>query len=439
MKIRKVSSDKVVSIQINKQGFLMYLSNKLIKAVFSGTGVAVILAGCSASPSTKPLSSPLALPDTLIAENKGDIEALYSSWIEPFKSYKDHYIPHINDEQLLASEAAVIDGFSRFCFTSGGAVTHRIDEYGGYKYRCSTSNSRFIGEFTINFLDDNPTQLLHVKIDSPKRLEAREALLKVFETRKSKNGPTGVIVTDEGRFKFLRIGNLKERHVLEVLLEKGTNKYIPIEDISQIKFSENAHGLNVTLRNGRNKSLNTMHLVNRTSPNLLSAYKSSDFPVVMIDPESEQPYTKIFSNLNSIKSIFFDDTSVWNTEAAAVITTTFDPLSPSRLNTYTQKLRVEANKLYSEAIDNGWIKLLPDGKLTLQLVNHLKYELRKISKSSECNDNAVIGITSLDTLLRCRVATRELKLIAGKGYSLVTEVTPLATIIVLNKIKKDLL
>jgi hypothetical protein len=158
----------------------------------------------------------------------------------------------------------------------------------------------------------------------------------------------------------------------------------------------------------------------------------------LIDPESGQPYTRIFSNLKGIQSILLDDTSIWKATPADVITTKIDISSPSRLDKYTQKLRVEANLLYDDATNKGWIKLLPDGKLTPQLIDHLKYELRSISRDTECNGDAVVGVTSLEAPLRCRVAARELNLIVGGGYSLVTDVTPLSSIIVLNKIKKDL-
>lgn len=108
------------------------------------------------------------------------------------------------------------------------------------------------------------------------------------------------------------------------------------------------------------------------------------------------------------------------------------------MDKYTQKLRVEANQLYVDATNNGWIKLLPGGKLTPQLMDHLKYELERISRDSECSGDAVVGVTSLEAPLRCSVAARELNLVIGGGYSLVTDVTPLSSIIVLNKIKKDL-
>lgn len=414
----------------------MSLSLKFKAMQFIGAWTVVILAGCAGTPSTQTSSSALALPDSIIAANKGSVEGLYKSWIAPFNTNENRYIPHANKGQLSATEAAVRDGFGRFCLTSGGYVTHKTEQYGD-RYSCSTSNGAFIGEFTTERIKGN---LLQVSFDSPERVERRVARLKAYEARKTQNGPTGVVVTDEGRFKFLRIGNLKERHVLEVRLGYESNEYVPIEEIAKIEFPKKCCDFDVTLRDGRTKSVNQIHLTNRTSPNSISSYGVGKFglPIVLIDPESGQPYTRIFSNLRGIQAILLDETSIWKAKPVDVITTTFDISSPNRMDKYTQKLRAEANQLYVEATNNGWIKLLTDGKLTRQLMNHLKYELGSISRDSECSGDAVVGVTSLEAPLRCRVAARELNLVIGGGYSLVTDVTPLSSIIVLNKIKKDL-
>ena len=414
----------------------MSLSLKFKIMQYFGAWAVVMLAGCAGSPSTQISSSALVLPDSIIAANKGSVEGLYKSWIAPFNTNENRYIPHVNKGQLSATEAAVRDGFGRFCSTSGGVFTHETERYGD-RYSCSTSNGAFIGEFTTKRIKGN---LLQVSFDSPARVERREARLKAYQARKIQNGPTGVIVTDEGRFKFLRIGNLKERHVLEVRLGYESNEYVPIEEIAKIEFPKKCCDFDVTLRDGRTKSVNQVHLTNRTSPNSISSYGVGKYglPVVLIDSESGQPYTRIFSNLRGIQAILLDDPSIWKSKPVDVISTKFEISSPNRMDKYTQKLRIEANQLYLDATNNGWIKLLPDGKLTPQLMEYLKYELLSISRDSECNGDAVVGVTSLEAPLRCRVAARELNLVIGRGYSLVTDVTPLSSIIVLNKIKKDL-
>jgi hypothetical protein len=414
----------------------MSLSLRFVEIKFIGAWAAVILAGCAGSPSTQMASSALVLPDSIITANKGNVEGLYKSWIAPFNTHGNRYIPHANKGQLSATEVAIRDGFGRFCSTSGGTLTHKIEQYGD-RYSCSTSNGAFIGEFTTERVKGN---LLQVSFDSPERVERREARQKEYVARRTQNGPTGVVVTDEGRFKFLRIGNLKERHVLEVRLGYESNEYVPIEEIAKIEFPKKCCDIDVTLRDGRAKSVNETHLINRTSPNSTSSYGAGKYglPIVLIDPESGQPYTRIFSNLRGIQAILLDDTSIWKAKPADVITTKFDVSSQSRMDKYTQKLRLEANLLYTDATNNGWIKLLPDGKLTPWLIDHLIYELHRISRDSECSGDAVVGVTSLEAPLRCRIAARELNLVIRGGYSLVTDVTPLSSIIVLTKIKKDL-
>jgi hypothetical protein len=219
-----------------------------------------------------------------------------------------------------------------------------------------------------------------------------------------------------------------------------SNEYVPIEEIAKIEFPKKCCDFDLTLRDGRTKSVNTTHLNNLSGPNWRSLYGAGEngLPIVILDPESGQPYTRIFSDLRGIQAILLDDVTVWKAKPAGVITTTFIISSPSRLDKYIQKLRIEANQSYVEATNNGWIKLLPDGKLTPRLIDHLKSELNSIVRDSECNGDAVVGVTSLEAPLRCRVAFRELNLVIGRGYSLVTDVTPLSSIIVINKIKKDL-
>ena len=420
----------------------MYLTNKLNRAKLLGAGLALVLVGCAgaALEPTQIPSSALTLPDFMISENKGSVEGLYKSWILPFNANDNRYIPHESREQRSSSEAAVKDGFGRFCSASGGAVMHEIVDYGN-RYSCSTSNGEFIGEFTAKRFTGN---LLEVSFDSPERVERREAQLRedearleAYQNRKAQNGPSGVIVTDEGRFKFLRFGDLRERHVLEVWIGNPLMKMFPIEEILKIERHDDCCRFKVIFRDGRTYTINESGFRHRRGPNLSSDYRA--MPIVVIDPESGQPYTRLFYRLRGLHSIVLDDESVWKYKSADAITTTFDPFSPDRLNIYTQKLRSEANQLYLEATEKGWIKLLPDGNLTPQLMRHLHYELLRISNESQCRGNAINGIVDHDALLRCRVADRELRLVVGGGYSLVTDVTPLSSIIVFNKIKDDII
>lgn len=103
----------------------MLLSLKFKNGLFSSAWVAVILVGCVRSPSTQTSSSALVLPDSTIIANKGSVEDLYKSWITPFNTNENRYIPHANKGQLSITEAIIRDGFDRFCSASGGVLTHK--------------------------------------------------------------------------------------------------------------------------------------------------------------------------------------------------------------------------------------------------------------------------------------------------------------------------
>jgi len=392
------------------------------------------LNGCATTKITQ--KSPLILPDSLLEANKRNVDGLYKSWIMPFTIKKYGSILHENRQQLSASEEAVRDGFSRFCSTSEGEIFPKKERYGD-KYRCTAPSGTFIGEFTATrFTDDS----LLVKYDSPEQVERRESWQREYKARKAQNGPTGWIVTNEGKFRFLRIGNLRERHVIEMHLGYDSNEYVPIEEVLSITFHAKCCDFDVTLKDGRTKTLTPAHLGYRT-PSAFSSYSGGSYglPIVVVDPDSGQPYTRIFPNLTGLRSIEFErNNAIWSSLPASLIETKLEVISQTRLNQYVSKLRLEANQLYSEAEDRGWILLLPDGKkLTRQLLNHLENELQGIANDWPCRGDVVHGLTSLETPLRCRVASRELKLVVEKGYSLVTDVTPLSSIIVLKKIKEE--
>ena len=84
--------------------------------------------------------------------------------------------------------------------------------------------------------------------------------------------------------------------------------------------------------------------------------------------------------------------------------------------------------------------MLPGGnKLTPQLMEYLQSKLRELSTQPVCMYSTKEGLEEgLEIVLRCRVAAREANIIVNKGYSLLTDVTPLSSIIVLNKIKRDM-
>lgn len=381
-----------------------------------------------------PAPSPLILADSVLEEHKGDVDALYKSWIAPFQAKNGIHISHVDTRHLTSSEEAIRSGFTRFCVISGGAVAH-TKKYNGDEYRCVTPAGAFIGQFkTERYAGNN----LVVMYDSAKQIAQRERRQRDYANRKSKNGPTGWIVTQEGKFRFLRLGNLNERHVIEVQLGPNSGESVPIEEVLRLDFHSKCCDFDVKLRDGRMMTLNHTMLYNRR-PDVNEVYGGGrGSPVVVVDPVSEQPYTRIFEDFKSIKIEIDQNRASWDSLSADPIKTTFNITSQSRVDEYVRQLRREAHQLYSEATGQGWIRMLPDGKLTPRLMEHLQNELNGIARDPDCRHVDVInGVSNLQAPLRCHVALRELNLVVA-GYSLVTDVTPLSSIIVLKKIKNEL-
>jgi hypothetical protein len=409
--------------------------------VFCRCIVSLALIGCAATPSRDgatpetATSSPLVLSDAMLAGKKGDLDGLYAAWLEPFIPKNEDYIPLASKEQQVASVEAINDGFQRFCKADGGVVSAKLDAFGA-EYSCAAAGGAFAGRITVVRMAGN---MLHVTYDSPQRVQARAAAQQNFEKRQARNGPTGWLVTDRGKVKFLRLGTLADRHVVEVELD-DSGQSVPIEEIARIDFHASCCDFDVTLKDGRTATRNSAKLRHRRAPNMASTYGAGEhgFPVVIVDAESGQPYTRLFSNLKGVKSIELDpNVASWDALPGGSMRPS-QLASQSSADRYTQRLRERAKQLHTEAMRTGSIKLLPDGKLTPQLSKHLELELNALASASACEGDDVVGLADLETFAQCRVAARERKLVIGDGYSLAADVTPLSTIIVLEKISRDL-
>jgi hypothetical protein len=214
-------------------------------------------------------------------------------------------------EKRDAGVSSIADGFKRFCAAGGGVLsTNRIDF--GNEYRCAGPEGAFVGLITLVRTNGN---LIQVTYDSPKRVEERASRQRAFDQRKAQNGPTGWIVTDEGKFRFLRIGTLAERHLFEVELDKS-GEVVPLEDIARIEFHASCCDVDVKLRDGRTQTMNMIKLHHEKWLDISSTYGAGDagLPVVMVDPASGQPYTRLFSNFEGVRSIELDaDATKWST------------------------------------------------------------------------------------------------------------------------------
>ena len=380
-------------------------------------------------------NSKLYLSEEIIAKNLGNIEGLYDSWISPHTKIINGRgsIEHENDLSTSLSQSAVKDGFTRFCLASSGLIELK-DSYFGQSQLCYTNQRKFVGELMTHIQKGNR---LDVDFDSPERLAKRDEKERAFMQSLASNGPTGEILTDTGRFSFLRIGDLNERHMVEIELRKDKTEYIPIEEVSRIDFADSCCDLNVTFKNGQQETINKVYLKKRTSLNSVSNYGLNGLPFVLIDSESGQPYTSLYPNLQGLRSIKLDDRSIWAAQKGGKISTSFNPVSASSLTEYTKTLRSKANILYSEAESKGWLKLLPNGKLTQRLMDYLKGQLVGMTSNSACSGDPASGIRDMQVLLRCRVAAKEFTLLMKDDYSIITDISPLSSIIIIEKIKAD--
>lgn len=147
-KVKKVANNANIFMEI-KQYQSGYSGSKSVESTFRGP--------------EKP-GYFLELSESDLLENKGNIEGLYVSWIKPFMKKGENYIPHINREELRASEDAIKTGFIRFCSTSGGDLSIGNEEF-GKKFRCTAKSGEFIGEIrTVRYKGES----LKISYNTPK-------------------------------------------------------------------------------------------------------------------------------------------------------------------------------------------------------------------------------------------------------------------------------
>jgi hypothetical protein len=407
------------------------------RPTFAATALCACVIALSPLPADSATVSRLVLSADMLSQYHDDLEDLYGHWISPFNKSDKQFgygIPHDNSGQVQDSEQAIAEGFARFCAIHLGVRDTKKQQFGN-EYNCSDAAGTFIGVLSVTRYEGN---ILRVKYDSPKQIARRNDRLRKYDESRAKNGPTGWLVTSEGRVPFVRLGNLKQRHLLEVEMESRGRESVPIEEVRRITFREKCCDIDVLLADGQEQTLNEARLAHRTNVNELSHYGLDGLPVVVIDAESGQPYTRLFSNLVGIKSIEID--AVKSDSRFAVdgeIATTLKV--EQRAEKYAARIRKEATSLYDEARAKGWLSVLPDGqRLTPELSRHLRVELGRIGSDPACRSNPVTGVLhDLDDTLRCQTAFRE-SLIAAKGYSLAPELTPLSTIIIVQKLRSDL-
>ena len=72
-----------------------------------------------------------------------------------------------------------------------------------------------------------------------------------------------------------------------------------------------------------------------------------------------------------------------------------------------------------------------------RLMDYLKGQLVGMTSNSACSGDPASGIRDMQVLLRCRVAAKEFTLLMKDDYSIITDISPLSSIIIIEKIKAD--
>jgi len=118
---------------------------------------------------------------------------------------------------------------------------------------------------------------------------------------KQQNGPSGWVVTDEGRYKFLRIGDLRGRLVVAVGLNTA-NGLVPLEDIRRIDFKKPCCDITVELKDGTAETVNQV-AISQITEGGSETFGIDGFPFVLVTADGSKAYTRRFPNFNGIKSI----------------------------------------------------------------------------------------------------------------------------------------
>lgn len=288
-------------------------------------------------------------------------------------------------------------------------------------------------------------EVLEVQWSTPERASRRAAAEKLrraeikkereqFAARRALNGPDGTIIMTSGRqLKFIRFGDLKERSVINI----GNT---PISDVARIEFSQKCCDFVAILRNGRRETFNFAdfeHLRPATGRYAVSYVSSMNLRMVVVDPTSGQPYTRYFMGFQGIRSLVMDpNVESWRNKSDSVIHTNLNPLSALRKRRYLAGIRRRAERLHAQARADGWLAELPHGKLPPWLSRYVIDNLRQESSGSACVSDWLNGVTSLEQPLKCSEAEHELNIL-DNGFALDARLTPLATIIMVDRLRSD--
>lgn len=271
------------------------------------------------------VASPVDLDDAVIKQHVGDLEGLYKAWFQSTilankESAKIAIVAKDADDldrQYIEIVNSLEKTFKYFCEISGGAVTKPPTKL-NFEFRCTSNNDVYIGSLKgLGNRDSNKTARLYVKYETPKTLAEKNAERLEHLKNAKLNGPSGWVDTTEGKFHFIRIGDIDKRDV--IFIRSNGGEETPIENIHRINFSSPCCDISVQPINGSAYTVNlliqdlTDYSAQTPSP-FSSTYGIDGFPIVFLNNDGK-PYVKRYPNFEGINSIEIDTEDEWKNKS----------------------------------------------------------------------------------------------------------------------------
>lgn len=261
--------------------------------------------------------SRLALPAGLAAEASGDMQQLVDRWVMPQLKWKASdmgYIDPLPTVSIPAAERQFEEGMRDFCDAASGQLessrtqnlyTGKRD--GALELTCIRTG-QLAGWLKVWGYQDK----LYVRWSSAAMAARHERQATAAQTAHEKqlqlNGPTGWVVTDQGKQRFVRLGTAAQRHILSF---GGMDP----KDIASVSWNATCCDVTIKLRNGQTRTLNESnitHLTYEASGPVHSSYGiAPGFPVVVRDAGTGKDSQVFFPNFKSLRTLQFDPPSAW--------------------------------------------------------------------------------------------------------------------------------
>jgi len=254
------------------------------------------------------------------------------------------------------------------------------------------------------------------------------------------NGPDGWIeLRDGSREYFIRFGTLRGRHIpnfnrdLEEIQELDISKCC---DIIVKEFDGSTSKINTS----RVKFTQVATWLGERPNEYYNNQQTYELALVLTEKTTGQPYTKLFPHFNNIVKIEINgNQKEWNALPGGRIHTKLNFNDGKLIGAYKEEIRKITESLLINAKTNGWFESIPRN-IPSRLLFRVRARLEaKTTSKWNCIEGVdlVNGVESLQKPIECLQATKEIRLI-NKGYALSQNATPIAYMLLLSEIKRDL-